>query len=666
MVKDEKKLSEIEGKGGKVDKEPDGATQIVRAVTKTDDQGRYEFKSYIAGDYAVRFVYGGSDSTIYSKISKNTFDPNTAEDDEKKEADPLPINGQYYQSTKANPNTAEEKYWYKVKDYDEKGAEEKEVSNKDLLTKYSDAYDDAFNRLSQMKSNITENVDNQGGMTIERGESSQKYKQNETSSDYNYEGVISVESTWHNDPIYAYTSTMELEIEYIRPQTKGDTQNTWYEYKIEDVDFGVTPRAYNDVGITKYISNIKLRNQDGTLIRDQDFNRDGVKVDKDGNKVTIEGDYIHDSTIANGGTDIAFRDGNIWIEYDQELLQNLSLEVTYRVVVENNSDRRGERYDTIKYIYENGKAIAVVYYEEETAKLVAYEKDELRDKQATIVYHNERGNDYSEVCLNNENRKARSGRLAHYSLATGYDDSMTPEVITSRVTDIVDYVNEPLGFTKDQRNEAMYVFNKDWSEVNDRNGNDGFVSSRENYSVTEDGEINFDQDSSKGKNIVDHSLTQRVRYTGTELYKGLRPGESAEASIVLTTLLNTGVSDAFDNEFPNHIEIVRLTNTAGKIVDIEGYDIDGHGEGSNHVGPKETSKVRHLTDLEYPHHEYKGVYTPTISMSRAQTITITEPTGLSIIGNKVTSNLGIVLIVLVVFAVGVVLIKKFVLVPKEK
>ena len=69
MVKDEKKLSEIEGKGGKVDKEPDGATQIVRAVTKTDDQGRYEFKSYIAGDYAVRFVYGGSDSTIYSKIS---------------------------------------------------------------------------------------------------------------------------------------------------------------------------------------------------------------------------------------------------------------------------------------------------------------------------------------------------------------------------------------------------------------------------------------------------------------------------------------------------------------------------------------------------------------------------------------------------------------------
>ena len=79
---------------------------------------------------------------------------------------------------------------------------------------------------------------------------------------------------------------------------------------------------------------------------------------------------------------------------------------------------------------------------------------------------------------------------------------------------------------------------------------------------------------------------------------------------------------------------------------------------------KETSKVSHLTDLEYPN-DYTGKYTPTISTSRCGTIRITVPAGLSLVDNVVGSNLGIVLVVLVVFAVGLVLIKKFVLVSKK-
>ena len=67
-----------------------GANQIVRAVTKTDQNGNYEFSRYIAGNYTIRFVYGdynNQDKTapIYSKISKNTYET-------QENADYLPIN----------------------------------------------------------------------------------------------------------------------------------------------------------------------------------------------------------------------------------------------------------------------------------------------------------------------------------------------------------------------------------------------------------------------------------------------------------------------------------------------------------------------------------------------------------------------------------------------
>ena len=80
---------------------------------------------------------------------------------------------------------------------------------------------------------------------------------------------------------------------------------------------------------------------------------------------------------------------------------------------------------------------------------------------------------------------------------------------------------------------------------------------------------------------------------------------------------------------------------------------------------KQTSEVRKLEELDQPD-PYTGRYTPTISMSKSATITINAPTGLELVDNIVGANLRIVLIALVVLAGGLVLIKKFVLVPKEK
>ena len=146
--------------------------------------------------------------------------------------------------------------------------------------------------------------------------------------------------------------------------------------------------------------------------------------------------------------------------------------------------------------------------------------------------------------------------------------------------------------------------------------------------------------------IANFSLAVNRRY--------VKPGEERQDELKLVLNLGTQAGGTNEYEYPNEIEITRLKNNAGKILDIEGYLMDR----------KETSRVSHLKDLEYPN-DYTGEYTPTISTSRCGTIRITVPAGLSLVDNVVGSNLGIVLVVLVVFAVGLVLIKKFVLVPKK-
>lgn len=657
--------------------------QVVRAVTKTDENGQYTFKSYIAGDYAVRFVYGGDDSTPTSNITKNTFEPtykrdsfgNIVKDEhgdpvideewpEDVDADPLPINGQYYQSTKANPISNTTKYWYKEKDYSDRGSKENGIENSDLLTRYSDAYDDAYSRRSQMLSNITEKGN---GIDIEKEkEIEQKtglptgrtVEQN--SSDYNYQGILSVQSKWHNDPIYAYTSTMELEVEYIRPEIKGNDENEWYEYKINQIDFGVTPRAYNDVNIKKYVSNIKLYNQDKNslsqkLEADVSFNEDGSLVNPPTEKDFI-GRLIYENFKASH-----FQDGKIEIQYEPELLQNARLEITYKVIVNNDSLHDGDIYDTIKYIYEGGKVIAVVYYEEATDKMVYYENDELR--QNAIVYHNsDDAGEYSAKCLNNENRKDKSGRIAKYKEVKGFTEG-TPEIITSQVSKVIDYVNQPLQFTQ---NIDGTLINQRWKEI----GSQDFVSARENYSVVgADAEVEYRNNGTGSGTETDTekplmgTLSNRIIYkpderdtdsTPTNLYANLKPGESRADDLTLVLNLGTQTAGTTDYEYPNEIEITRLRNSAGKILDMEGYKIDY----------RETSKVRHLKDLEYPD-DYTGEFTPTISTSRSGTIKIIVPTGLVLVDNVVGSNLGIVLVALVIFAVGLVLIRKFVLVSKK-
>lgn len=619
----------------------DDRTQQVRAETVTDENGEYVFKNYRPGNYSVRFIYGekGADGKVLeSNISSTTYEGEDGKD-------MLPINGQYYQSTKENENTDKDQYWYKQNGYKIENQKEDMIDcAEDQKIRFSDAHDDAYTRLSQMNSQIA-NVE-----------------KDQTSSDYAYDGVLKVQSTEHNDPIYAYTSTMELEVEYIRTDTIGVQSSKDFAYNIGQIDFGVTPKAHTDLEIDKYIDNLKIYTEAESKVPliEATFNEPEEDGKQTVNTFKVSGEDKTNDIITARDANNVFRDALEEIIYNEQLLQRATLEVSYKIKVENGSEYKENKddaeknvYDTIKYIFNaEGKIVAVAYYREGMEQLVCYETD---NQGAHILYHNELGEAYSKTCLGStENTKA--GR---FEKIRNIDQDKEPRIITTKASQIIDY---PTRLDFEGTNRVGEAVNKQWKDVENK---DEFISSRKNYSI-KDGTI-LKPEAGEEANLIDkyqHVLTfsdEGLRNDDlNNLYAWLKPGESRQDTLVLKSQLNTNTIDLNDEndlslldlDFSNLAELTRIENSAGRIIDIEGYDINGS------MAP-ETSQVRKLETVTGER------FTPTLGTSKSVTVMIKAPTGLNQAEN-ILSNLSILLVVLVVFAGGILLIKKYVIVPKKQ
>lgn len=333
--------------------------QTVVARTLTAEDGSYKFNGFIPGDYVVRFTYG--------KAHDNNY---TTEQNKKIEQASLVYNGVSYQSTKANPNTDANKYWYNV----------------DKDSRYSDAYDDAKSRL---------NIETQNNA-------------NQEAREYTYKDLIELNSKATDNTVYAYTSTMVFEGEFSMAKAEGGKS---YKYAIENVDFGLTRRTVSDLNINKRISNIKLYLQDGTLQLDAD-------IDKDGN-ITLKNDSIYKNIVNVIGKTNAYLDGFIKAEMDERLLNGATLEITYTIDLSNKGGK-----ENITYIYDRNNEsapIAVSYYGEDYHKLPSYESD--RDG-GRFVYHDGAGSKYTL----HEYRRQNTVELVSNTYATQIVDYVDPNL----------------------------------------------------------------------------------------------------------------------------------------------------------------------------------------------------------------------------------------------
>lgn len=607
----------------------DGVQKVV-ARTVTDSEGKYTFANYIPGDYTVRFIYGTKTRDGYNNP--------------KIEEAARVYNGQYYQSANANDVTNNDIYWYAPYKLDASNNKIYRASSNENLNetgftnseRWSDAYDEVKSRIEQ----IEHRIQKADGSYVESDSRSWTYE---------IDGVEALQRGDHTDKIDAYTSTLELEVEFTKKKLAGSKGYSYYRYDLDNVDFGLTPRPKADMDINKYISNVKIYLQDGTKQLDVDF-----ALQSDGSIQPIT-PYNNDPIYRNIVTAItntnAYKDGLVEVILDEALFNGATMEVEYTMEIEN----KGE-YSRLKYFYENSSInestdpIAVAYYSENANSLVYYEGNQ-------IVTHDASNETY---------KKVNNG----YNSGAGLDLE-----VRSRVTNIVDYVDPNLTFIQVDKEGSRT--NADWEITNV----DSFVSTRENVEI--DGLKVIDRHNTLlrpkgtltayntykqylsecarlGQDIAEDNI--RNRSDISDIYAPVSgfggSGENkASTTLTLSQVLQTSSTDTNDHNYTNIIELIRIENYAGKVAELEAYDVTGE------IRP-ESSEIETAEFRETQTDEIKATMPSTLGTSKAETISIHAPTGLNAF-EEIQSNIVIVLVALVVFAGGIVLIKKFILNPKK-
>lgn len=269
----------------------------------TTDNGTFIFDDFAAGDYQVTYKWENSQVTYKWENSNdnkhNTTSPHpeilvqnykaTIFDEEQHK-----VNG----TTVGSEERAEKYYWYR-----------------------------ADNRLSDAKDNYE----------------TRKQIDNEISTfRYNTEA----EGIKTNSMISA-TPEIPIGVEYDLTQTSsfGDE----YKYDITNIDFGIVERPLQNYKLTKNVDHIKLTLQNGQILVDADVIIKPAGIGSDGRmqySMGLEGvtNFLKPlprvgSRFLTGKSDEAgYPNGSIELEIDNEVIQGSTLEITYKINIENTSE----------------------------------------------------------------------------------------------------------------------------------------------------------------------------------------------------------------------------------------------------------------------------------------------------------------------------------------
>lgn len=467
-------------------------------------------------------------------------------------------NGQFYQSGKANPDTNKNQFWY----------------DQETDTRYSDAYDEA---------NIRQKVN-----TVFN---------NETKNGYVYGDVVSLTKHPSDYMVYAYTSLIDIYPEKAKTDTNAIDQQP--AYAISNIDFALTPRTETKLSISKEVSNVKLILQNGT-------------VQFDATPETIRNQGVSGVVQAGPGYDIN-------IQMSNELINGSTIEITYKIVVKNDSD-----YNSVTYYKDSsGNIIGLGLYEEnynsivyceENNSLRTYKADENAYKKET--YNKEDGSTKYEEFVSYIN--AGTTELKEYSSTEIIETTTTPVVVA-------DYVSSNLNFS--QTDYTGKAINNYWevstltqdefsAKYHEQNKNE------ENTYLPKMNNMNPEDVYNVNKIIV---ATEDNPLISTKLKgkskDGSREGDTSSTDIILSKVISVENDSTDKKSYNNFIRILQVNNTVSRIQDMN--------------SDNDNIRLRH----------------------RTENVIISDPTG----EDRSYTIIGITLVVTLIIATGVVLIKKFVI-----
>lgn len=256
--------------------------QFETAVTYTAADGSYQFKGYIPGDYLIRYTYGEGNTLTVDSNGKV-------------------YNGQDYKSTlyaeenhtignNENPN-----YWYNA-----------ENDNK------SDAHDNYS--LRNTINGKTATMNNHIATVLD-------YQTDSANADSSKLAELQ-----ENTEMFAETNKLILEVEFAKRESSY-TQNV-QEYKVNNIDFGITERPRSELTLIKDVANIRIIANSGQTIFDAE--------DK-----TTNLSWLKPSTVP-----YSEQHGYAQATMDENLLHGATIKILYNFTIKNTGEK--------DYVDENG------------------------------------------------------------------------------------------------------------------------------------------------------------------------------------------------------------------------------------------------------------------------------------------------------------------------
>lgn len=305
---------------------------------KDTTEGKYIFKSYMAGNFVVRFIYGDTVKTVL---------PNTA-------TEVTNVFGEQGQNAKS----------YNGQDYKSTTYQEGIVqSNKDDIynnnTSASYVYNitasDANANVSDAKDIMTDdNLNNpyyRQNATLNSRKDVIDYSDNDVTN-YIAEVLASHEKLPLNSSelasklnelmartqMTAETGRMDIEVEYDRNATGEQIENNSTTYKIQNLNLGLEERPKAQLSINKEVTNVKLTLADGSTLFDASQKATNV-LWRDHKPYEFK--YKDNKLVENPMTQIREKNtydvqyGLIQLSMDEELMHGATIKISYKITVTN-------------------------------------------------------------------------------------------------------------------------------------------------------------------------------------------------------------------------------------------------------------------------------------------------------------------------------------------
>lgn len=303
---------------------------------KDTTEGKYIFKSYMAGNYVVRFIYGDTVKTVLPNTSTevtNLFGQNGQ--------NAKSYNGQDYKSTT---------YQEGVTPYSTYAN-----SNSPTSYIYDIAASDARADISDAKDIMTDDNINKPyyrqNATLNSREDVIDYSDNDV---MNYIAEVlaaheklplnsselstKLQELMQRTQMTAETGTINIEVEYNRNGTGSQIENNNTTYKIQNLSLGLEERPKAQLTINKEVTNVKVVLADGATLFDATQKATNVMWREHRGHEFKYSDYkLSEDPMATvrrkNSYDLVY--GLIQLSMDEELMHGATIKISYKITVRN-------------------------------------------------------------------------------------------------------------------------------------------------------------------------------------------------------------------------------------------------------------------------------------------------------------------------------------------